>query len=704
MVSTFPWRARYYSVVNQKTEYPYRLVLAGVIGVPSLWTLLFLFAPGLSVLPLGPGDAIILALLAVHVLWMMTLVFSDPAAPVHRESIRIPAEGMFFVGLFLFLFAYIFALNANMDYVQRFVAAGGNLQIAPDTRTERLIAVGRHGPLLLLDLSLWLWAARDDRGRHEMRGVALVLFSVALSVLAFPSFLRLQGIAALGFVSLAPLLLAMFESVDERRYARSIWYGVLYGVLTTLIGNYWLGTFNLISLQAVGIIFFGFYMIFIPVLVAGLAILRGGSTGRTILRAILVALAWTGFEFGRSSGFLGYPWLLTAHSQYRFTAFIQIAELGGVWLVSFVVVLVNALLAVALRVGTMRRVRRAYPGGLAGAAAGVLVLATVAGMFLLNRVAPGGDPVRMALIQQNSDPRKHAYEETFETLRELTDRSLAWEPDLVVWSETAFVPNIRRWSQEDPERYRLARLVREFLAYQRSIETWLLTGNDDYRRIMDDDGNEIERQSFNAAVLLSDRGERRETYHKMKLVPFTEHFPYEEQLPWIYNMLLDFDIAFWTPGDERVVFEHPKVRFSTPICFEDVFPGEVRKFARAGAEVIVNISNDYWSLNELAAKQHFVGALFRTVELRRPMVRSTASGLTGHIDATGRILATTDQYEPRLLVADVRPPVPDRLETLYFRWGDWFPWTAIFAFFLITVGSVLANVISRTGRKDRDGR
>ncbi len=672
----------------QKTEYPHRLRLAVAIGIPLIWTLWFLFSPQFPILPLDLGDAIILALTAVHVVWFISLVFSNPDWAVDYSSVRVPAEGMFFIGLLSFIFAYIFALNANMDYVQRFVAAGGNLQIAPDTRTERLVALGRHGPLLLLDLGLWMWASRDEHSRRERRRVGLVLVSVTLSVAAVPSPLRNDGIGPLGFFAVVPLLVVVLDTVDEQAYGRAVWYGVLYGVLATLIGNYWLGTFNLVSLQAVGVIFFGFYLLFMPILVLGLAVLR---TDRR--RVLYIALAWTGFEYARSSGFLGYPWLLTAHSQYRFLPFIQIAELGGVWLVGTVVVLINALISAAVRA------RRRSPGrGVEykwlGIAVGVLALTTLAGYILQRQVDPGGDPVRLALIQQNSDPRKHEYAETLATLQDLTDRSLVWEPDLVVWSETAFVPNIRRWSEEDPARFRLARLVREFTAYQRSIESWLLTGNDDYERIMDDDGNEIGRNNHNAAVMFDDLGERRETYHKIKLVPFTEHFPYEAQFPWIYQMLLDFDIAFWAPGDERVVFEHPLFRFSTPICFEDVFPGEVREFARAGAQVIVNISNDYWSLNPLAAKQHFVGALFRTVELRRPMVRSTASGLTGHIDATGAIIATVDQYQPEYLIVDVRPRTIDR-PTLYERWGDWVPRVAIVLVIVANFVAVTGNMIAR---------
>ncbi|MFW5695491.1 MAG: apolipoprotein N-acyltransferase, partial [Alkalispirochaeta sp.] len=325
-----------------------------------------------------------------------------------------------------------------------------------------------------------------------------------------------------------------------------------------------------------------------------------------------------------------------------------------------------------------------------------LVASHGVGALLLMQDLPVRDTVRMALVQQNSDPRKHDYDETLDALQRITDDTVQHDPDLIVWSETAFVPNIRRWSQEDPDRYRLARLVREFTAYQESLGRWLVTGNDDYRRVLDEDGNEVERHSYNAAVLFSDTGERRETYHKIRLVPFTEHFPYENQFPWVYSMLQDFDIAFWTPGEERTIFHHPQVRFATPICFEDVFPQEVRRFALNGMEVIVNLTNDYWSLQETAAQQHFAAALFRTVELRRPMVRATASGVTSHVDARGTIIGTTPQYSEQYLIADVEVPASDDEAedavrgpmTLYMRWGDWVPYGSILVVILLALRGV----------------
>ena len=689
-----------------KTEYPPRLKVAVLLSTAFLGTLLFSVAPGVTILPVSMGDVPYLAYLTIHVVWAAALVAGGPRRQLILPAQRRAGELLFFAGAFLFLFSYIFASNANMDYVQRFVASGGELQLAPDTATERRIAAGRYLLLLLVDAGLWVgavlgdaratvgarlpgpWAAVDRRAvaREAWRYGAdplLVILSVVLSVLAVPSFVSLAGWGGLGWISLAPLFLVLHRRVGSGQAGRAVGYGVLYGVLTTLVGNYWLGTFNLISLQAVGVIFLGFYLLFMPLVVLGLRLAPPGWP-----RVLVLPLAWTAFELARSSGFLGYPWLLVAHSQYANLPLIQWAELGGVWLVSLIVLMVNASITAAV-------LRRSWRWGVGALA--ILLVAHGGGALFLLRDLPTRDTVRVALVQQNSDPRKHDYERTLAALQRITDRTLEADPDLVVWSETAFVPNIRRWSQEDPQRYRLARLVREFLAYQRSLDRWLLTGNDDYRRILDDDGTELERNSYNAAVLFDPAGQRRDTYHKIRLVPFTEHFPFQRQFPWVYSMLQDFDIAFWTPGSERTIFEHPSMRFATPICFEDVFPQEVRRFAQAGMEVIVNITNDYWSLQETAAQQHFVAALFRTVELRRPMVRSTASGVTSHIDARGRIVATVPQYSEQYLIADVAVPAGDPA-TMYLRWGDWVPRGAMVGFLAI----LMAGIIRR--RNKQDGR
>jgi apolipoprotein N-acyltransferase len=307
-----------------------------------------------------------------------------------------------------------------------------------------------------------------------------------------------------------------------------------------------------------------------------------------------------------------------------------------------------------------------------------------------SRERAAGASVRLALVQQSMDPRKDDYNEDFDVLRKLTEETLPRDPDLVVWSETAFVPNIRRWSKEDPAVYPYAALVRDFLAWQRSINRWLITGNDDYT-LNEQTG---ERLDYNGSVLFSPQGERVETYHKLHLVPFTEYFPYKKQLPGVFKLLENFDAYLWEPGDRRVVFRHPKVALSTPICFEDAFADDVRRFVIAGAQVIINLSNDYWSLTDTEAMQHASNAVFRAVENGVPLARASASGLTCLVDPTGRIRARAPLYQESAIVVDV--PVASPPRTLYNRWGDWFPIAMALFLFLIPAEAYVMRRIRRT--------
>jgi apolipoprotein N-acyltransferase len=424
------------------------------------------------------------------------------------------------------------------------------------------------------------------------------------------------------------------------------------------------------------------------------------------LRFLALALSWVLFEYLRSLGYWGYPWGLWGTAPHRFLTLLQTASLAGVWGVSLVVVLLNAGVASCLS-SALRR-EDSWPGARALLASAAVFLACLGyGLARQDDIDRQAifKSVRVALIQQNSDPRKDDYARTFATLRRLTDEAMAaaansglraansgLRPELVVWSETAFVPNIRRWSQQDPEQFPLARLVREFLDYQRGLGAWLLTGNDDYELFTGPSGEEV-RRDYNAAVLFDPNGSRVQTYHKLHLVPFTEYFPFKRSLPGVYRWLLEFDVYLWEPGGERVIFGHPRFRFFTPICFEDCFPGDIRRFVREGGEAIVNISNDYWSLTEVEAKQHAVNSSLRAVENARPLLRATASGLTGYFDVDGSLLAAVPYYQERSLVVDVafRSAAP----TLYTRWGDWLPQAAAAALALLALLSLFPKVRRR---------
>jgi apolipoprotein N-acyltransferase len=144
---------------------------------------------------------------------------------------------------------------------------------------------------------------------------------------------------------------------------------------------------------------------------------------------------------------------------------------------------------------------------------------------------------------------------------------------------------------------------------------------------------------------------------------------------------LNFDVYLWQPGTKYVVFRTPKVAFSTPICFEDAFPDGVRQFVLNGAQIIMNISNDYWSLTPVEGMQHYINSLFRAVENRRPLLRATASGVTAYVDTAGRLVQRVPFYRQAYMIADV--PIYVHQESFYTRYGDWFPKLATILFVIL---------------------
>ncbi len=659
----------------------------------SLLNLLLCFLGPYPLTDIRSGDAPYFAVLALHFLWGLLLLVSlkwRSEKKIIWQS-RMP-EFLISLSLLLFFFSYIYALNANMAYAQRFAAGSGNLRLGQDTREERIIVLIRYMPLILAGVFAYFCPRLAQRRLPgslmqppkavRLWALLLVLLSASLAAFSFPSFVSLDGFPVLAYIALVPLLIV----IRAVPYGWGVFYGVVFGVFKTLIINYWLGTYDLVSLTIVIIGFLLIYILFMLPAVWLYKRLRGA-------RFLVFPLAWVAFDYIRSIGFLGYPWGGLGTSQYSILPLVQLASVTGMWGVTFVVVLVNSGISEALYNGLARR-----SGGKENGETGLYPLYISLAVLLLSFVGGSlslwqwesrsdreeGRVVRVALIQQNSDPRKHDYRRTLRSLTDLSNQAAAYDPDLIVWPETAFPPNIRRWSLADPKEHPYARLVHELLDHQKSLQTWLLTGNDDYTLIRDESGKEI-RTDYNAAVLFSSEGERVRTYHKIHLVPFSEYFPYKETFPKFYEILKTFDVTLWAPGEQRIIFDHPLFSFATPICYEDIFPSDMRKFVKDGAEVLVTISNDYWSLTEIEAKQHFIISLFRAVENRIPLLKAGSSGFTSYVDASGRLISGLPYYTEAYLIADVRLESVRKYPTLYTRFGDWFPFGCLLGIFCLFV-------------------
>jgi apolipoprotein N-acyltransferase len=513
---------------------------------------------------------------------------------------------------------------------------------------------------------------------------AFVLSSLLFSV-SFPNPLFSNGIPLLAWVAFFPV----FWAVNRSGWISLIFFGAFYGYFSYSIFNYWLAAFHPLAGLVVGVLAVTWFVSLFPLLkLADKVFPKYGY--------IVQWLLWISHEYLRTRGFMGYPYGISGYSQWSVIPLIQIASVFGVWGVCALVVFPSCYLGAACRSSGWREMPsrfraflRAHP---VAPAVWAVSLAAVLGFGLLSQVDYSASPVkRFALIQHNTDPWRggiESYRDNFKVLKRLSDEAIATVPgpDVVVWSETAFVPRIywHKTYRDDPESYDL---VKELMTYLGSQSVPFVIGNDDGRKEVGESGD-WERVDYNA-VLLFERGEERAAYRKLHLVPFTEHFPYRKQFPFVYNALVASDTHFWKKGTEATVMETAGIKFSTPICFEDGFGYLSRNFVRNGAEVIVNLTNDAWANSLSSQMQHATMAVFRAVENKRSLVRSTASGQTCAIDPNGRILDMAKPFDEVWMIAEV--PIYTEKTTLYTRWGD----APVVLLMALTIAVLLAGIGKR---------
>ncbi len=385
-----------------------------------------------------------------------------------------------------------------------------------------------------------------------------------------------------------------------------------------------------------------------------------------------VPALWVATELVRAHVAGGLPWALLGHALYRSTTLIQIADLAGVSGVSFVIVLVNTALLVALR--RARRGAAVVPLGVALAAVGGAWLyghARLAGEAEM----PAAPAVRVGVLQPDQAPAYHVTQVTgdraFLTHARLSQQYFrGGTADLVVWPENA----IPFYLERDPRAETRLTSLADALGAALIVGAPAAEGSPP--------------RYFNAAHLVVPGAGVTGLYRKQRLVPFAEYRP----LGW------DGAAAAGTPafsaGDAPVVFSAAHTRWGPSICLDIIYADLVRRSVLAGAEVLVNLSNDSWLAagGGGAAAQQFAQTVFRAVENRRDVVRAATTGISAVVGADGVPRAVIPEHRAGAFVALVHAR---RGLTPYTRCGDAF-----------AVGCVLlaAVVLARAGaarRRDR---
>jgi len=398
--------------------------------------------------------------------------------------------------------------------------------------------------------------------------------------------------------------------------------------------------------------------------------------------AFILAAAWTTLEWLRGWVFSGFGWNCLGVALHDKWPLIQITELTGVAGLSFMVAFTNVIVITTV----YRLIVEARTHVIRPHFDFTLTMAAIVGVLTFGlratQVSSPNKPLRVAAVQSNV-PQNQKFDpqftrRIFDQFRRLSEIALRSNPppDLLVWPESS-MPGPVLADQESN------RFVMDLAA---SSETDLLLGTIDVDK----------RDVYNAALLVSDGGERVQVYRKIHLVPFGEFVPGRHRVPLLAQIVGDQVPGDFKGGTEYTVFTltDSDVHVAPLICFEDTIGELTRQFVlpnetSPGANLLVDMTNDGWFERSAGSHQHLANAIFRCVETRRPMIRAANTGVTCFINHLGRVTQklrddTGSTFTEGVLAGEIKVPTEHEL-TFYVRHGELFAKACA----AITLGSVL---------------
>ncbi len=388
---------------------------------------------------------------------------------------------------------------------------------------------------------------------------------------------------------------------------------------------------------------------------------------------LIFPFCWVALEFARNyTPFDGFPWLLAGYSQTSYLPLVQVADMTGVYGVSFLLTWINTAL-VWLLLHRFKR-RAAWP-----AAAGfLLVIASLLyGHEMVLKWAKPDVAYAAAMLQENlslDEPEGELSRKFSEGYARMAARVSSGDVSLLILPES---PSPLIYQYDTSYRNTLQTLARRF-------PLGIVFNNISYEQ-----AGGGQPRYFNSAYFLAQNGEELGRYDKIRLVPFGEYVPLKKLF--FFVDAISKDVSDFSPGREHLTVEVGGHPVNAIICFEAIFPDLERRFVREGSQLVINLTNDGWYGDSAAPYQHLEMARWRAIENRRYLLRATNSGISAIIGPTGSIKTSTPLLQPAICegrFAFLRPL------TFYTRHGDLFAALCV----IIMLGSFVC--IYRPHRKD----
>lgn len=480
----------------------------------------------------------------------------------------------------------------------------------------------------------------------------LCLLAGLLTALAFPNALQKTlhpPFAFLAWFSLVPF----FHALRGASPALAARLGYLFGFAHLGAILYWIALLE--EAQYLSLPAWTILVGYLSVYFAAFGWLLNWSKGRLgNLGPWSAPVLWVALEYFRGSRpWGGFGWGELGYSQAPYPILLRSTTLAGVLGLTFLMVWCNACLEEAYarwRAGDRDLAPLRLPALVVGAAIAWGAIGTSGSKFpVLGKAALLQPSIDQAVKWSPENERA-----TYSILGDLSREGAKTKPSLIVWPETA-APTYLLSDASVLQRVR--GIVKG------SGASHLVGCLHQEARASGPPGQ------YNAAVLLDPGGSSRGFYGKIHLVPFGEFVPFQEQLSFLGPVV--GELGNFTRGPSHRSFEVEGFTFAPLICYEAVFPWDVRGASRTGAQVLVNISNDAWYGRTASAYQHALMAVAACATVRKSLLRSSNAGICLATDPDGRISGSTELYERRALGVEVKAAPGG--STFYERWGDWLP-------------------------------
>ncbi|MCX7990776.1 MAG: apolipoprotein N-acyltransferase [Proteobacteria bacterium] len=339
---------------------------------------------------------------------------------------------------------------------------------------------------------------------------------------------------------------------------------------------------------------------------------------------LIMAVIFIFLEFIRSKILSGFPWMLLGYTQHKFTPLIQIANLSGVYGVSFIVIFFNLALS---NLFLERNKKSLFNFAVA---VSIIIIAGFYGIYriqFVKRQLENKKPLTVSVIQGNIDQsqkwEKSLQKNIIDKYILLTEKELVKKPSIVVWPETA-LPFIYGNNIE------LTEYLKNFLSNK---NFYLFTGFPYY-----DFGEDGKIYYTNSAGIFY-KGELLDKYHKTHLVPFGEYVPMKKILFFVEKLVTA--AGDFLAGNELKTLSVKDLKIGSLICYESIFPEISKEYKLKGANILINVTNDAWFGKSSAPYQHFAMSKFRAIENNLFLIRSANTGISGIISPAGEVLFST---------------------------------------------------------------